>query len=430
MPAILHNPVTHTPDPKAPQPAAGAPALKLIQQGATCVMDYRLSPFCWARLEAAAQHGPIMGLEMSSQTRVHRWEKVEAPGSFTRLTLFPEGEADDAPVPEMLSQLHQALDRHRPTTVAIVGWSFKWSLGALAWCLKNRVPAILLSDSTAISNERRWYRESIKRRLVRLFSTAVVAGSPQRDYVASLGMSPNRIFRGWDVVDNRHFAAGSDAARSDAADQRRRLGLPENYFVSVSRFVELKNLERMLEAYAAYRAKAGTAAWKLVLIGDGPLRLRLSALQRKLGISDDVLMPGWKSYRELPAYYGLAGAFVLASLQETWGLVVNEAMASSLPVLVSNRCGCVHDLVQTGRNGFIFEPLNIPEITSQMLDVASESSAEQRQMMGDASREIIADWSPETWADNLHRATELALSSPRPKAGAIEKLLLRFLTRG
>lgn len=393
-----------------------------------CVMDYRYSAFCWTRLQAAAQVGPVLGLEMSSDTRAYAWERVERKGDFTRVTLFPEGEADDAPVAEMLERLHRTLDEHRPATVAIVGWSFKWSLGALDWCLRNKVPAILLSDSTAISNERVWYKEWIKRRLVKLYSTAIVAGGPQRDYVASLGMPVDRIFRGWDIVDNDFYSKQADAARAAGKRIRAELQLPENYFLAVSRFVDVKNVERLLEAYAHYRSEAGAGAWKFVWIGEGPLRERILELRRQLSLGDDLILPGWKQAAELPPYYALAGAFVLASTRETWGLVVNEAMACGLPVLVSDRCGCATDLVSDGRNGFRFDPLDVGHLARLMTRLA-EAELPTRQAMGLASREIINQWSPEVWAENLQKAARMALALPRPQLGIIDRLLLEKLIR-
>ena len=419
--------------PTGPQsPAVMDPKpVRARQQGARpndlmCVMDYRLSAFCWTRLQAASRVGPVLSLEMSADTRAYGWEKVERKGGFARVTLFPQGEADDAPVSEMLHRLHQTLDAHRPATVAIVGWSFKWSLGALLWCLKNGVPAILLSDSTAISNARRWHKELIKRQLVKLYSVALVAGGPQRDYVASLGMPQDRIFRGWDIVDNGFYLAQSDAARANATPLRTELQLPERYFISVSRFVEMKNVERLVEAYASYRKAAGAKAWKFLLIGDGPLRPKVIELQQRFNLGPDLLLPGWKQTPDLPAYYGLAGAFVLASTREPWGLVVNEAMASGLPVLISNRCGCSKDLVSEGRNGFTFDPLDVAGLAGLMARVA-EAEPNIRNSMGEESRRIIADWSPEVWAENLSRASLLALSLPRPSLGIRDRFLLQRL---
>ncbi len=82
--------------------------------------------------------------------------------------------------------------------------------------------------------------------------------------------------------------------------------------------------------------------WDLVLLGDGPLKPTLLKLISSLGLESCVHLPGFKQYDELPVYLGLAETFIHASTTEQWGLVVNEAMASGLPVLVSNRCGCAH----------------------------------------------------------------------------------------
>ena len=110
-----------------------------------------------------------------------------------------------------------------------------------------------------------------------------------------------------------------------------------------------------------------SAPWSLVLLGDGPLKSDLCRLISDLRLDACVHLPGFKQYHELPVYYGLASAFVHASTTEQWGLVVNEAMASGLPVLVSNRCGCAQDLVKEGVNGFTFDPCNVEQLAQLML---------------------------------------------------------------
>src|SRR5438034_9827058 len=85
--------------------------------------------------------------------------------------------------------------------------------------------------------------------------------------------------------------------------------------------------------------------------------------------SEYVHLPGFKQYEELPIFYGLADAFIHASISEPWGLVVNEAMASGLPVLVSIACGCEGDLVKEKVNGFSFNPVRFGKIAQLMLDL-------------------------------------------------------------
>ena len=117
-------------------------------------------------------------------------------------------------------------------------------------------------------------------------------------------------------------------------------------------------------------------------------------------------MPGFQQYGDLPEYYGTAGAFVHVSTLEPWGLVINEAMASGLPVLVSDRCGCTESLVANGENGFTFAPTDTAAITEAMLAVATHET--RRAKMGEASKRRIADWGPARFAAGLRDATVYA----------------------
>jgi glycosyltransferase involved in cell wall biosynthesis len=136
-----------------------------------------------------------------------------------------------------------------------------------------------------------------------------------------------------------------------------------------------------------------------------------------------VHLPGFKQYEELPVYYALAKAFVHPSTTEQWGLVVNEATASGLPVFVSNRCGCVPELVQD--NGFIFEPTDEHQLASRLLQMASLSDDERRRL-GDASYRIAANFAPERFGQGLEQAAQLALNQPR-KASLLCRTLVRLL---
>jgi glycosyltransferase involved in cell wall biosynthesis len=115
-----------------------------------------------------------------------------------------------------------------------------------------------------------------------------------------------------------------------------------------------------------------------------------------------VVFTGLKNVHELPQLYAFAGCFVLPSLSEPWGLVVNEAMASGLPVIVSSRCGCVDDLVDDGSNGFIVESGSASSIAAA-LACMSKLSLEERAKMAERSQAIIEDYSPERWASEVRR---------------------------
>jgi glycosyltransferase involved in cell wall biosynthesis len=334
----------------------------------------------------------------------------------------------------MVAGIRRRLDELRPAVVCINGWSYGGCFAALEWCLEAKVPAVVMSDSTgleAADNDRparrRWWKEAVKRRVVALCGAALVAGRPHARYLSSLGMCPSAVFDGYDVVDNAHFAAGADRARAQAPALRRRLGLPERYVLTAGRHVPVKNLDGLLEAYALFvRQTRAEPPW-LVVLGDGPERARLQQRAAELRIAGRVRWPGHVGYADLPAHYGLAETFVLPSHAETWGLVVNEAMAAGLPVLVSDRCGCAEDLVVPGRNGFTFAPGDTAALAGLLARLAA--SAETRARMGQAGRALVAAWSPERFAQGLARAVAAARAAPPPQPGPADRLLLKLLRR-
>jgi glycosyltransferase involved in cell wall biosynthesis len=140
----------------------------------------------------------------------------------------------------------------------------------------------------------------------------------------------------------------------------------------------------------------------------------------------DILLPGFIQYRELPAYYALAGVFVHASTTEQWGLVVNEAMATGLPVIVSNRCGCVPDLVAEGKNGFTFNPESVEDLGKLMVDVSRLSDLRLREMRAE-SRHIVASITPTHFATAAQRAIDAAKAAPICRANLFSSLVLKAL---
>jgi 1,2-diacylglycerol 3-alpha-glucosyltransferase len=323
--------------------------------------------------------------------------------------------------------LSRALDRVRPAVVCINGWSSGGALEALRWSLRNGARVIVMSESTAIDELRRWFKERVKRRVLALCSAALVGGAPHVSYLESLGVPRNRIFDGYDVVDNEHFQAAAEAARRDPSATRARLGLPDRYFLAVSRFERKKNLPRILQAYAEYRRLAGGSAWDLALLGDGELRPALAQLTSSLGLDGSVRMPGFASYADLPAWYALSQCFIHASTTEQWGLVVNEAMASGAPVLVSNRCGCCSDLVREGRNGYSFDPFDAGALAGLMRRYQCEDGALGG--MAAAGSSLIREWGPPRFARNLSLAAEAALGTSPHGVSLPERALLAALVR-
>jgi glycosyltransferase involved in cell wall biosynthesis len=269
----------------------------------------------------------------------------------------------------------------------------------------------------------------VTRRVLLYCAAGGAGGAPQADYLTRLGLPSQRVFQGYDVVDNEYFEDKATESRKQKAESRQKYSLPERYFLASARFTEKKNLPRLLRAYALYRKQGAEpqAPWDLVLLGDGPLRAQLEALRAELGLEQSVHFAGARPYSALPTFYALAGAFVHASTTEQWGLVVNEAMACGLPVLVSHRCGCAPDLVRAGRNGFTFDPGDVEALSALMSKISSLQFPLSE--FGSASREIISGWTPKTFAGNLSLALEAALAAPLRTATAFDRALIWGLLR-
>lgn len=396
------------------------------RQPLACWIVVNSVPYHDARLNAAAELARLR-VSMIQLTGVDTHWTFDKPErstpKFSRQTLFPDTPWQGIDGKAMARNLMATLTQLRPDVVCINGWSYGGAIAALRWCVSERVPAIMMSESTALDHPRRYWKEAIKHRIISLCSASLVGGSRHRDYIAELGAPLDRVFTGYDAVDNDHFRDGADAARRMGPQLRQRLGLPQRYFMACSRLIEKKNIARLLRAYAGYRRRDATAApWSLVIVGEGELKQDLVALQAELGLQGCVRFVGEKNYDELPIYYGLAGAFVHASTSEQWGLVVNEAMAAGLPVLVSERCGCAEDLVVSKVNGLTFDPHDINDLSGAMLEVAGDDIG--LEMMGRASQEIIARWSPQRFAEGLDCAVQAALGAEPPVPDAIDRLVL------
>lgn len=390
------------------------------------VLFDRLGPYHRARLDAAGREMDVTAVEVADESATYAWREVQSAPTFRRTTLFSDADSTAISAGEKERAIHAELNDIDPDAVAIPGWSYPRALAALRWCTYNRTPAVVMAASTAGDFERRWWKEAIKRRVVAHFGAGLAGGMRHRSYLQELGLPEERIFLGYDVVDNDHFSTGAQHSRENAPDVRKEHSLPESYFLGVCRFVPKKNLRRLVEAYAEYRTEHGAdSAWHLVLLGEGPERTAIEEATAEAGVREAVHLPGFKTYEDLPLYYGLAGAFVHASTREQWGLVVNEAMASGLPVLVSERCGCTPDLVQSGRNGYTFDPYHPSELARLMSRVAHGSV--DVEAMGAASRDIIADWNPERFARSLRKAVEAALEDGPQSRSLFDRLLMKAL---
>src|SRR5438477_370394 len=211
-----------------------------------------LGPYHRARLKAASKALQVLAIEVAACSSDYGWERQSADAAFETVTLLTQTRKDGSRA-ELASRLEAALDRHAPEVVFVPGWSVPAALRTIKWCSRNNVPVVLMSESTAQDQRRRWPREVIKRRILGLSSAALAGGQAQADYLVGLGFPPERIFFGYDAVDNEYFGRRGEESRNRRAQISGERGLPDTYFLASARFIAKKNLPGLLQAYARYR---------------------------------------------------------------------------------------------------------------------------------------------------------------------------------
>jgi 1,2-diacylglycerol 3-alpha-glucosyltransferase len=368
------------------------------------VLFSNYGPYHISRVSALDTHcqkigWDVIGIELARYEKEYDWKTDTKNLSFKLISVLESIPLEEVKSYYLLRKLISILNEVKPDVIVIAGYFHYAMLATLVWGLWNNKPAVLLSETTEYDVPRSRWRETIKTWIVTKYKSALAGGNPHKRYLIKLGLPGDSIFLGYDVVGNDTFHPDNIKHLSPP--------LEKPYFLSINRFVPKKNLLFLLSSYAAYRQIQGEDACDLVLCGDGHLRPIIEEEIALLGLKDVVHLPGFLQQNELLPYFAHANCFIHASIQEQWGLVVNEAMAAGLPVLVSDHCGCCEDLVIEGVNGFSFDPENAGELTELMLKISSREVDLQR--MGKAALLHIEKFSPDYFAENLIKAIKKCL---------------------
>ncbi|GAA0277796.1 glycosyltransferase family 4 protein [Alteraurantiacibacter aestuarii] len=324
--------------------------------------------------------------------------------------------------------MEAALASLAPDVLAISGWSNPESMIAMRWGRRNGVRLIMMSESQLDDAARNPLREAIKRRVVSQCDASLVGGPPHARYIATLGIPVDRIHMGYNAVDNGYFASAAADARGNDAPLRAQLSLPARYMLASSRFIAKKNLPALVGAYADCVAASDEALPDLVILGDGETRSEIVQAAREGNVEARVHLPGFHGYGELPAFYALAELFIHVSTVEQWGLVINEAMASATPVLVSDCCGATRTLVQDGVSGLVTPPTRRAMAQNIQRFFAMDSA--QRAQMAQAGAKAVADWGPDRFGAGMRAAIDSAQAAPQ--RGALlpwDAAILRLMER-
>jgi 1,2-diacylglycerol 3-alpha-glucosyltransferase len=355
---------------------------------------YHLARWRHWRKEAIASGWTPLALQLFNKPDLYRWQSAEdQPGEFSNLGLKTAGgdRLRWADMPRLL----KTLIRLKPDVVVVNGWGMRDAILLHFWCRLRNICRVVVSDSQKIDFKRKPIKEYLKRFILRGTEAAFAAGSPHRQYLTSLGISGSVITVGCDVVDNTHF--------SKAQFIRNFCGYR---ILSVARLANQKNLLAAGRAFLHFlSSRPAHESWTWSVAGYGPLLDELNAMA--VASAGRIRLLGAVDYDLLPQVYADADLFWQPSLWEPWGLAVNEAMASGLPVLVSQTCGCHEDLVNQN-TGWTFDPADLSDVI-RALTIAADAH-HQWPAMGKAAAEHIGNWDLQRFSDGLNDAVEFALA--------------------
>jgi glycosyltransferase involved in cell wall biosynthesis len=276
------------------------------------------------------------------------------------------------------------IENFGPDAILIYGWAYHSHLKAMRY-FKGRIPVWFRGDSTIldlISPVKKVLRKMCLTWVYKHVDLAFYVGTQNKKYYNFFGLKESQLVFAPHAVDNNRFELASTA---DPMLIRRELDIPEDHIVVlfVGKLESIKSPKLLLSAFLS----CNQHNTHLIFVGDGKLKSELQAL---VANNNRIYFLGFKNQALIPLYYSACDLFCLPSDSETWGLAVNEAMACSKAILVSDKVGCATDLVTPGVNGDVFEAKNVASL-AEKLSILIKSKALLRQY-GANSKKIIKNW--------------------------------------
>jgi len=324
---------------------------------------------------------------------------------------FPRDTSPRGPLSLFNPGIVRELLRERYDALIVYGYNYlTYWLAFLA--AKASATKLLLRGESHLLAKRSVFRRLFKAlplgALLRSSDGYLAIGSRSAHYARHCGAAANRIFITPYSVDNDFFATRAEQGIRFKADMLKALGLPPEtiVFAFFGKLYPRKAPFDLLRAFEKLQNKKAA----LLFVGDGESRKVLQEYAARKKILN-VRFTGFLNQSRLPMYYGLADVVVLPSRGEPWGLVINEAMASGCAVVVSEVCGCACDLVHEGENGYTFPAGDVEALSEILQELAN--NPERIRAMQQASKKIIAHWSPDICATRIAEAVTYVVNGAK-----------------
>ncbi|WP_395457540.1 glycosyltransferase family 4 protein (plasmid) [Azospirillum melinis] len=371
-------------------------------------------PYHMDRLEAVGRRlghvYDVIGLEVGSKSHTYAWDSTGTGQNFRKITLFPGQSKTDL----SKAAVYRALLREcRNADARYVFLCHYEDPDVFALALTMRLmgrKVINMNASKYDDKPRILWREMVKSVFYSPYQAGIGGSHRTVDYFRLLGLPKDRLYIGYDTLslDRIRRLSGMEPAPG---------GVPfaDRHFTIIARFVPKKNLFRAVEAYDIYRRLAGPAARPLHLCGSGPLEAELRAEVTRRGLDGSIVFRGFLQEKGIAETLGSTLCLLLPSLEEQFGLVVNEALAMGVPTILSDQCGARDVLIRSGLNGHIVEPDNPEGLARYMLSVAGDEDEWRRLSLNGRPFQALADAS--FFALSVEKAV-VALGGPKAERSA------------
>jgi glycosyltransferase involved in cell wall biosynthesis len=324
--------------------------------------------------------------------------------------LFPEKSYEEISIREIRETFQAKLDEINPDV--IIGGSIVFFAGALGirWAKNNHKKFIMFDDAKPSQVKRSFLVRTIKNLIIHQVDGLWLPSADYDEAYLKLVPKTTLLFHGYNCIDNELFRF------------KQKKEMIYTTITCVARLVPIKNIDNLLRAWKIIEKRHPN--YKLAIIGDGPEFVSLNELTLDLGLKTVVFL-GAINNSDIPTYFYNSVAFVLPSLSESWGLVVNEAMAAGLPILISNKINASNALLQEGENGYGYEPSDIEDMAGKITKFI-ELELKDKIKMSDSSLEIIDRMDYENMGDELLNAVFNLSHEKVKKLPALALLLINI----
>jgi glycosyltransferase involved in cell wall biosynthesis len=358
-----------------------------------------------------ANHGISMNvIEIFGQGLAYSFDKVTNTENWWEC-LFPYEPFNELEVSKVRQRILKRLDELNPDCIISGGIAFTSGAIGLQWVKHHRKKILFFDDIKHSISKRNIFIKFIKRTLTVQADAYLI---PSHDYdveYLNWGIDRSKLYYGLSCVNNHYYANKKKSSSKSI-----------KLIICVARLVPIKNIDGLLRAWEKVELKFPN--YHLIIVGDGPEYPSLKILAEELKLFS-VKFLGVMTSRNIAKIFSECDAFILPSFSESWGMVLNEAMASGLPIISSNRINAAIALLVEGENGYLFDPYNVDEITTTLLKHI-ESSSKKKIEMSQSAKKSIRKYSYKFFASEVFRALSDSTNRPIKEPNPLIKIGINY----